>query len=152
MVREIIAVQVGQCGNQIVAEFWKTMTKEHEVGEDSKFTGNKVQDTARVATIDVYFNETGENRYVTRVLLVDLEPDALDVVQATLVAAIFKPDNYVQGANCAGNNCAKGHYTEGAELIDEGIDVIHKKTEACDCFHGYQISLGGSTGSGMGTL
>ena len=74
------------------------------------------------------------------------------MVQATLVAAIFKPDNYVQGANCAGNNCAKGHYTEGAELIDEGIDVIHKKTEACDCFHGYQISLGGSTGSGIGTL
>ena len=67
------------------------------------------------------------------------------MVQATPVAA-------VQGANCAGNNWAKGHYTEGAELIDEGIDVIHKKTEACDCFHGYQISLGGSTGSGMGTL
>ena len=35
MVREIIAVQVGQCGNQIVTEFGKTMTKGHKAGDDS---------------------------------------------------------------------------------------------------------------------
>ncbi|KOB69966.1 Beta-Tubulin at 56D [Operophtera brumata] len=36
------------------------------------------------------------------------------------------------------NNWAKGHYTEGAELVDSVLDLTH--------------SLGGGTGSGMGTL
>merc|ERR1711903_412641 len=54
----------------------------------------------------------------------------------------------------AGNNWAKGHYTEGAELIDSVLDVVRKEAEGCDCLQGFQIthSLGGGTGSGMGTL
>lgn len=53
-----------------------------------------------------------------------------------------------------GNNWAKGHYTEGAELVDSVLDVIHREAEACDCLQGFQMahSLGGGTGSGMGTL
>lgn len=29
---------------------------------------------------------------------------------------------------------AKGHYTEGAELIDSVLDVVRKEAEGCDCF------------------
>merc|ERR1711916_245062 len=45
-------------------------------------------------------------------------------------------------------------YTEGAELIDSVLDVVRKEAENCDCLQGFQIthSLGGGTGSGMGTL
>ena len=58
------------------------------------------------------------------------------------------------GQTGAGNNWAKGHYTEGAELIDSVLDVVRKEAEGCDCFQGFQLchSLGGGTGSGMGTL
>ena len=54
----------------------------------------------------------------------------------------------------AGNNWAKGHYTEGAELIDAVLDVCRKEAEGCDCLQGFTMthSLGGGTGSGMGTL
>merc|ERR1712083_1187365 len=40
------------------------------------------------------------------------------------------------------------------ELIEEALDVIRKEVENCDCPQGFQIchSLGGGTGSGMGTL
>ena len=31
------------------------------------------------------------------------------------------------------NNWAKGHYTEGAELIDSVLDVVRKEAEGCDC-------------------
>jgi tubulin beta len=60
----------------------------------------------------------------------------------------------VFGQTGAGNNWAKGHYTEGAELIDSVLDVVRKEAESCDCLQGFQIthSLGGGTGSGMGTL
>ena len=54
----------------------------------------------------------------------------------------------------AGNNWAKGHYTEGAELIDSVLDVVRKEAESCDCMQGFQLthSMGGGTGAGMGTL
>uniref|UniRef100_G1TJC3 Tubulin beta chain n=1 Tax=Oryctolagus cuniculus TaxID=9986 RepID=G1TJC3_RABIT len=58
------------------------------------------------------------------------------------------------GQTGAGNNWAKGHYTEGAELVDSVLDVVRKECEHCDCLQGFQLthSLGGGTGSGMGTL
>ncbi len=49
---------------------------------------------------------------------------------------------------------AKGHYTEGAELIDSVLDIVRKEAESCDCLQGFQLthSMGGGTGAGMGTL
>merc|ERR1711907_925417 len=54
----------------------------------------------------------------------------------------------------AGNNWAKGHYTEGAELVDSILDVVRKEAESCDCLQGFQLthSMGGGTGSGLGSL
>ncbi|KAG8006634.1 Tubulin beta-1 chain [Nibea albiflora] len=62
--------------------------------------------------------------------------------------------NEASGQSGAGNNWAKGHYTEGAELVDSVLDVVRKEAESCDCLQGFQLthSLGGGTGSGMGTL
>ena len=39
-------------------------------------------------------------------------------------------------------------------LIDAVLDVVRKEAESCDCLQGFQVthSLGGGTGSGMGTL
>ncbi|KAH0470239.1 hypothetical protein IEQ34_001797 [Dendrobium chrysotoxum] len=34
MPREIITIQVGQCGNQIGMEFWKQLCVEHGIGPD----------------------------------------------------------------------------------------------------------------------
>jgi len=91
---------------------------------------------------------------VPRACLVDLEPGIMDVIKASPMGALFKPDNMCFGASGAGNNWAKGHYTEGAELIDEAVDIIRRETEGCDCPQGFQLtqSIGGGTGSGMGTL
>ena len=77
-----------------------------------------------------------------------------DSVRSGPYGQIFRPDNFVFGQTGAGNNWAKGHYTEGAELIDSVLDVVRKEAESCDCLQGFQVchSLGGGTGSGMGTL
>jgi tubulin beta len=102
----------------------------------------------------VYYNEVNGNRYVPRAVLVDLEPGTMDSVRASPYGRLFRPDNFVFGQSGAGNNWAKGHYTEGAELVDSVLDVIRKESEGCDCLQGFQLthSLGGGTGSGMGTL
>merc|ERR1712232_561804 len=89
-----------------------------------------------------------------RAILMDLEPGTMDSVRAGPFGQLFRPDNFVFGQTGAGNNWAKGHYTEGAELIDSVLDVVRKEAEGCDCLQGFQVthSLGGGTGSGMGTL
>lgn len=48
----------------------------------------------------------------------------MDSVRAGPFGQIFRPDNFVFGQSGAGNNWAKGHYTEGAELVDSVLDVV----------------------------
>jgi len=155
MVREILHLQVGQCGNQIGNRFWQTVIAEHNV-DGAGYLNKDLNDKDKALSEDklnVYMRKTGE-RWVPRACLVDLEPGTVDVIKASPVGTLFKPDNFVFGASGAGNNWAKGHYTEGAELIEEALDVVRKEVENCDCPQGFQIchSLGGGTGSGMGTL
>lgn len=66
----------------------------------------------------------------------DLEPGVMDSVRSGPYGQIFRPDNFVFGQSGAGNNWAKGHYTEGAELIDSVLDVVRKEAENCDCLQG----------------
>merc|ERR1712168_282569 len=93
-------------------------------------------------------------RYVPRAVLVDLEPGTMDGIRDSAIGPMFRPDNMIFGNNGAGNNWAKGHYTEGAELVESVLDRIRQEIEQCDSPQGFQIfhSLGGGTGSGMGTL
>ena len=87
-------------------------------------------------------------------MLVDLEPGVLDVIRSGPVGKLFRPSNFCFGQAGAGNNWAKGHYTEGAELIETVLDVIRREAETAECLQGFQLShsLGGGTGSGLGTL
>jgi tubulin beta len=77
----------------------------------------------------------------------------MDSVRAGPYGQLFRPDNFVFGQTGAGNNWAKGHYTEGAELIDSVLDVVEKKLKDVIVFKVSKSphSLGGGTGSGMGT-
>jgi len=149
--REIVHLQVGQCGNQIGAKFWQVISEEHGIDGTGSYKGN---DELQLERINVYYNEAGSGKYVPRAILVDLEPGTMDNIRAGNYGALFRPDNLVFAQNSAGNNWAKGHYTEGAELVDNVMEVVRKEAEGCDCLQGFQIchSLGGGTGSGMGTL
>jgi len=154
MGREIIHIQVGQCGNQIGTKFWETIAAEHAIDGTGLYTGKPGQDDILSERLNVYFNEVGSNRYIPRAVLVDLEPSTGENIRSSSLGGLFRPDNYVHAQNGAGNNWAKGHYTEGAELIDDIMDIVRREAEACDCVQGFQIthSLGGGTGSGLGTL
>jgi hypothetical protein len=70
-----------------------------------------------------------------------LEPGTMDSVRSGPFGQIFRPDNFVFGQSGAGNNWAKGHYTEGAELVDSVLDVVRKEAESCDWLQGFQLTL-----------
>ncbi|KAI9608259.1 hypothetical protein KEM48_003393 [Puccinia striiformis f. sp. tritici PST-130] len=149
--REIVHLQTGQCGNQIGAKFWEVVSDEHGIATDGQYKGTT---DLQLERISVYYNEVATNKYVPRAVLIDLEPGTMDSVRSGAFGSLFRPDNFVFGQSGAGNNWAKGHYTEGAELVDSVLDVVRKEAEGCDCLQGFQIthSLGGGTGAGMGTL
>nr|XP_061824546.1 tubulin beta-4B chain-like isoform X3 [Nerophis lumbriciformis] len=149
--REIVHIQAGQCGNQIGAKFWEVISDEHGIDPTGTYHGDS---DLQLDRINVYYNEATGGKYVPRAILVDLEPGTMDSVRSGPFGQIFRPDNFVFGQSGAGNNWAKGHYTEGAEVVDSVLDVVRKESENCDCLQGYQLThaLGGGTGSGMGTL
>lgn len=149
--REIIHISTGQCGNQIGAAFWETICGEHGLDFDGQYHGS---DDLQKARLGVYFNEASSGKWVPRSVNVDLEPGTIDAVKNSAMGNLFRPDNYIFGQSSAGNVWAKGHYTEGAELVDSVLDVVRREAEGCDSLQGFQIthSLGGGTGSGMGTL
>lgn len=88
-----------------------------------------------IATLIIinYLITQAMGKFVPRAVLVDLEPSTMDSVRSGPFGRIFRPDNFVFGQSGAGNNWAKGHYTEGAELVDPVLDVVRKEAEGCDC-------------------
>ncbi|KAH8094193.1 hypothetical protein JL720_4185 [Aureococcus anophagefferens] len=112
--REIVHIQGGQCGNQIGAKFWEVISDEHGVDPTGTYHGDS---DLQLERINVYYNEATGGRYVPRAILMDLEPGTMDSVRAGPFGQLFRPDNRLRQTG-AGNNWAKGHYTEGAELID----------------------------------
>ncbi|XP_016283902.1 tubulin beta chain-like [Monodelphis domestica] len=147
--REIMPLQARQC--QISTKFWEVISDKHGIDPTRTYHG---ESNLQLERIHIYYNEATGGKYVPRAVLVDLEPGTMDSVRSGPFGQIFRPDNFVFGQSVAGNNWAKGHYTEGAELVDSVLDVVRKEAESCDCLPGFQLmhSLGVGTGSGMGTL
>ncbi|XP_040844163.1 tubulin beta-1 chain isoform X5 [Ochotona curzoniae] len=138
--REIVHIQIGQCGNQIGSKFWEVIGEEHGIDPAGSDCGAS---TLQLERINVYYNEAYGRKHVPRAVLVDLEPGTMDSIRSSRLGALFQPDSFVHGNSGAGNNWAKGHYTEGAELLESVLDVVRKEvdqqllsvqTRHSDCF------------------
>jgi len=66
--------------------------------------------------VDVYFTEASNSKYVPRSVQIDLEPAVVDLVRSGPLANLFRPDTFIHGESGAGNNWAKGYYTEGGYI------------------------------------
>lgn len=89
--REIVHMQVGQCGNQIGSKFWEVISQEHGVTPEGRYTGDS---DLQLERIDVYYSEASGGRYVPRALMVDLEPGTMDSLRAGPYGALFRPGKY----------------------------------------------------------
>ncbi|XP_055591882.1 tubulin beta chain-like [Uranotaenia lowii] len=149
--REIVALHLGQCGNKIADSFWETVCEEHCLNDQGQFIGKHFLPLQR---INVYFDEAPCCNFVPRAIFADLEPGTLNGLRCSRFGKLFSPDSLVSGNLGAGNNWARGYHTEGRELMDRLMNVARKMVEGCDCFQGFQLvhSIGGGTGSGLGSL
>merc|ERR1739838_1303084 len=106
IMREIVHLQTGQCGNQIGTKFWEIISDEHGIQPTGEYaTGNTKELTdLQLERINVYYNEGNQGKYVPRAILVDLEPGTMDSVRSGPHGQLFRPDNFVFGQSGAGNN------------------------------------------------
>lgn len=148
--REIITLQLGQCGNSVGCSFWEILTKEHDIDVT---TGNFKATDERLIRIDAFFCETINGTFTPRAKLIDLDGYTLDVIRNKIIGTVFDPQDFICAQHTSGNNYAQVLF-EGFGFALDCLDSIRNSVEACDCFHGIQYinALGGGCGSAMSSV
>lgn len=151
MPREIITLQIGQCGNQIGMEFWKQLCNEHGIGPEGIVQENAMYGDDRK---DVFFYQADDDHYIPRAILVDLEPRVIKSIQNSSYSKLYNPENVFMSkeGGGAGNVWAKG-YSEGERFQEEIMEMIDREADGSDSLEGFIIihSINGGTGSGFGS-
>ncbi|GLJ47842.1 hypothetical protein SUGI_1010270 [Cryptomeria japonica] len=104
---------------------WEDKEQLHEaLAKDDPVTTTKWETLLKTCFLkmNVYYSGANYKRFVPRVVLMYLEPRTMDNVRMGPYGHIPQPINFIFGQFGAGNDCAKGHYTKGIELIDAILD------------------------------
>lgn len=151
MPREMITLQLGQCGNQIGFEFWKQLCSEHGISPSGILEDFATEGTDRK---DVFFYQADDEHYIPRAVLLDLEPRVINTIMNSPYQNLYNPENIYQSKDGggAGNNWAAG-YSAGERLHEEVFDIIDREADGSDSLEGFVLchSIAGGTGSGMGS-
>ncbi|KAI8802648.1 Tubulin/FtsZ, GTPase domain-containing protein [Cladochytrium replicatum] len=151
MPRELITLQVGQCGNQIGQVFWQQLCAEHGIRPDGILEDFATETGDRK---DVFFYQADDEHYIPRSILLDLEPRVINNIMASPYANLFNPENVFmsQDGGGAGNNWAYG-YSQGEKVHEEIIEMIDREADGSDSLEGFMLlhSIAGGTGSGLGS-
>jgi hypothetical protein len=70
--------------------------------ENEEEEGREGEEDTNFCTVDVYFTEASNAKYVPRSIQVDLEPGVVDLVRSGPLANLFRPDTFVHGQSGAG--------------------------------------------------
>ncbi|XP_048264108.1 tubulin epsilon chain-like isoform X1 [Bombus terrestris] len=171
---QFISLQVGQCGNQIGSAFWPLAL--HEYGIQTTNTGMNLLKTQRghikdmsdlSDAFDSFFvipenirdlcfksiTDLKRAKVRARAILIDMEDGVIGGLRRGPVRDLFDQASVVTNYPGSANNWAVGYHTYGTEYHDKLEDTIRRMAEKCSRLHGFLImhSLGGGTGSGLGT-
>ncbi|KAF8737130.1 hypothetical protein AX14_013408 [Amanita brunnescens Koide BX004] len=152
MPREIVTVQLGQCGNQMGAVYWQRLCAEHGINKEGILEEWATEGGDRK---DVFFYQADDEHYIPRAILVDLEPRVINNILASPYANLYNPENIFlsKDGGGAGNNWAQG-YSAGERLYEEVMEMIDREAEGSDSLEGFMLmhSIAGGTGSGLGSF
>jgi len=144
MKREIITLQLGQCGNQIGNKFWKIVAEEHGLNAKGEFRGDIIQQS----NIDLYFQESN-GLFSPRAILVDLENSVINQIKNQ--GNFYRKENCIVGESSAANCYAVG-FTQDFGIQEEITEMLRKEVEYCGNLLHFQVVhavAGGVSGYGM---
>ncbi|CAL8315170.1 unnamed protein product [Merluccius merluccius] len=154
-----IVVQVGQCGNQVGCRFWDLALREH-----AHVNKKGVYDEALGSffrNVDSrYCYARGQrlacgriHRLKARAVLVDMEEGVVNQIVQGPLRDVFDTTQLLTDVSGSGNNWAVGHMTYGSVYREQIVEKVRRAAEHCDCLQCFFLihSMGGGTGSGLGT-
>ena len=151
MPREIVTLQIGQCGNQIGFEYWKQLCEEHGIRADGILQDFASDGSDRK---DVFFYQADDDHYIPRAVLIDLEPRVVNSIKNSEYSNLYNPENIYlsEHGGGAGNNWAAGFHS-GEKIHEELFDIIDREADGSDNLEGFMLchSTAGGTGSGLGS-
>ncbi|KAH9479821.1 gamma-tubulin [Psilocybe cubensis] len=152
MPREIITLQLGQCGNQVGSTFWQRLCTEHGINEHCILEPWATDGGDRK---DVFFYQADDEQYVPRSILVDLEPRVINNILTSPFSHLYNPENIFvsKDGGGAGNNWAQG-YASGERIYEEVMDMVDREAESSESLEAFLVlhSIAGGTGSGLGSF
>ena len=151
MPREIITIQVGQCGNQIGNEFWKQLCSEHGINSEGIVDEKAINGDDRK---DVFFYQADDDHYIPRSVLIDLEPKVISSIQSSDFKHFYNPENiFISKEGGGAGNCWATGYANAEHVEDEIMDMIEREADGSDSLEGFMLihSINGGTGSGFGS-
>ena len=164
-VREILTINVGECGINMGHTVMEQICLQHRIGKDGqrqyrKIGPGKVLYSESMGegipsiSFSTCFQEISKDKFVTRSINIDTEPNVIDNIKCSDYAALYDSNSFISGNEDAGHNFARGHFKLGPKMIDKINDKLRKLAEDCNKLQGFIInhSVAGGTGSGLGSL
>lgn len=167
---EFITIQVGQCGNQIGGTFWPSVLEEYGFEVDSK---RKVNNRRQFLNPDfdssfrsffsvptdtkcsnlITLADLKESNVKARSILVDMEDSVVMKLRTGPLRDFFDDKCIITNYPGSGNNWAEGYCQHGPLYNDSILRSIQRAVDKCDSLQGFIMlfSVGGGTGSGLGT-
>lgn len=154
-----IVLQIGQCGNQIGAQFWASALKEHSSHDSRGLYSDAISSFFRnVDSVDqcnmaVRIPPAKIQQLRARAVLIDMEEGVLNNLLRSNLGELFLSTELIGDVSGAGNNWATGFHFYGERHKDRIVEAVRREAEMCDCLQSFFIlhSMGGGTGSGLGT-
>ena len=161
MVREVVTVQVGQCGNQIGTRFWDLALREH--AQEAKSTAYDPPMSAFFRNVDTRHTPhraipLGDglgpiSTLKARAVLIDMEEGVVSQTLRSPLSEIYDRRLILTDISGAGNNWAHGHEVYGPQHREGLLERIRRAVGDCDSIQCFSLinSMGGGTGSGLGS-
>ncbi|XP_062510465.1 tubulin epsilon chain-like isoform X2 [Corticium candelabrum] len=151
---------VGQCGNQIGSRFWDLALREHASVNKGVFDEPL---SSFFRNVDTRYSEpvniavgSGDGKIKSlraRAVLIDMEEGVVSEVMRGPMRDVFDSQQLLTDVSGSGNNWAVGNRFYGQKFREQIMDIVRKQAEQCDCLQCFFLlhSMGGGTGSGVGT-
>ncbi|KAK9841919.1 hypothetical protein WJX84_011041 [Apatococcus fuscideae] len=157
--RELITLQVGQCGNQIACKFWELALREHAAqlksptADESLSSFFQIGDNSGPKSSGVGLYGGQQLPLKARAIVVDMEEGVIGEMLKGKMGGLFEQRQMLSDVSGSGNNWAQGHHAYGPQYHQKLLQRLRRAAEACDSLQGFLLlhSLGGGTGSGLGT-
>ena len=148
-----MTLQVGQCGNQVGCRFWDLILREHVLHNRVGMFNQAL--SAYFTDADARCGASSQDARAlrARAVLVDMEEGVVAAALRGPLRTLFDRRQIVTNVSGSGNNWAHGHEVYGPVHRDVLVEAVRRAAGSCDSLQCFSVvhSLGGGTGSGLGT-